>query len=203
MSWSCLWALAACAPPGPPGRKRLQALLRQGRALHVVLHRARVDRLDLLAQLLALLMRYEVLPPGSHRANLVRVVAQVRLRADEYDRHFRTVVAYFRHPLAPDVLVRGPGDHAVADEEHVSLGVGQHSQAVVVLLSCCVPETQVDRHSVHDDVCVVVVEHCRDVLAREGVSGVGDEHALNDGASYPPPRRRRRRTSRSWLPSQI
>lgn len=73
-------------------------------------------------------------------------------------------------------------DNAEANEEHVGLRVAEWAQAVVVLLTGCVPESQADGLVVDHDARRVVVEDGRDVLAREGVGGVGDEQArLADG----------------------
>ena len=48
---------------------------------------------------------------------------------------------------------------------------------VILFLSCCVPQTQGDRGPVDHEWCGVGVEDGGDVLAGEGVGGVGDEEA--------------------------
>ena len=48
---------------------------------------------------------------------------------------------------------------------------------VIFLLSSCVPQTQGDRGPVDHEWCGVGVEDGGDVLAGEGVGGVGDEEA--------------------------
>ena len=53
--------------------------------------------------------------------------------------------------------------------------VAERAQTVVVLLTGGVPESQADGLVVDHDTRRVVVEDGRDVLAREGVGGVGDE----------------------------
>ena len=71
------------------------------------------------------------------------------------------------------------------------LWVGQGSQPVVILLSGCVPQTQIDRPAVHlggwggaragagaavyHNICRVIVEDGGDVLPGEGIGGVGYE----------------------------
>ena len=46
----------------------------------------------------------------------------------------------------------------------------------------CIPQTQVDRLAVHHHVRGIVVEHGRNILAREGISCVGNKEArLTDG----------------------
>ena len=60
--------------------------------------------------------------------------------------------------------------------------VAERAQAVVILLTGSIPESQTDGLVVDHDTRRVVVEDGRDVLAREGVGGVGDEQTcLADG----------------------
>jgi len=62
------------------------------------------------------------------------------------------------------------------------LRVAERAQAVVVFLTGGIPKSQADRLVVNHDTRRVVVENGRDVLAREGVGGVGDEQTcLADG----------------------
>lgn len=69
-----------------------------------------------------------------------------------------------------------------ADQENVRLGVAERAQAIVVLLTGGIPETQADGLVVDHDAGGVVVEDGGDVLAGESVGGVGDEQAgLADG----------------------
>ncbi len=63
------------------------------------------------------------------------VRTQVRLGADEDDRHVRGVVLNFRHPLAEHVLVRRRRDDGEADEEDLGAGVRQRAQTIIVLLA--------------------------------------------------------------------
>ena len=85
--------------------------------------------------------------------------------------------------LSSDILVGSWRDEREANEEHICLGVGQRSQSVVVLLSCSVPQTQVNRPAVYHDVSGVVIEYSGDVLTRECIGGVGDQQTrLADGS---------------------
>ena len=60
--------------------------------------------------------------------------------------------------------------------------VAERAQAVVILLTGSIPESQTDGLVVDHDTRRVVVEDGRDVLAGEGVGGVGDEQTcLADG----------------------
>jgi len=62
------------------------------------------------------------------------------------------------------------------------LRVAERAQAVVVLLTGGIPKSQADGLVVDHDTRRVVVEDGRDILAREGVGGVGDEQTcLADG----------------------
>ena len=63
-----------------------------------------------------------------------------------------------------------------ANETH-RLRVGERSETVVVLLTGCVPESEVDGLAVDHDVGRVVVEHGWDVLPGKGVCGVADQEA--------------------------
>ena len=180
----------------------LQALLRQRRAFHVG------NSADLLGARLTLLDRDDTL---SFRGELLQhgvIRAQVRLGADENDRDTRRVVLNLRPPLALNIVKRVLRDDAEADEEDVRLRVRQRAQAIVVLLACSIPQTQVDGLAIDHHVgrvyssatasrvCVspqsharqtqhgqlTVVEDGRNVFAREGVGSVADEQAsLADG----------------------
>lgn len=149
----------------------LDAVLAEGRALHVL------DCMDLAGERLALLQRYGRLVLIFQLLLHLRVVAQVALGAHEEDRHIGAVVRHLGMPFVLDVLVRGRAGDGEADDEHVGLGVGERTQAVVFLLSRRVPQVQADVPAIHVHLRAVVVEHGRDVLFGEGASGVGDEQA--------------------------
>ena len=67
--------------------------------------------------------------------------------------------------LRPDVLKARGRDEREANEEDVRLRVRQRPEAVVILLSCGIPEPEVDGLAIDHDARRVVVEDCRDVLA--------------------------------------
>lgn len=69
--------------------------------------------------------------------------------------------------LGPDVLETGRADDREADEEDVGLRVTERSQAVIILLSSRVPQSEVDRLAVDHDIRRVVVEHGWYVFALE------------------------------------
>ena len=84
--------------------------------------------------------------------------------------------------LGLDVVETRRRNNAEANEEDVGLRIAERAQAVVVLLTGGIPESQADGLVVDHDTRGVVVEDGRDVLAREGVGGVGDEQTcLADG----------------------
>jgi hypothetical protein len=84
--------------------------------------------------------------------------------------------------LGLDVIETRRRNNAEANEEDVGLRVAERAQAVVVLLTGGIPKSQADGLVVDHDARRVVVEDGRDVLAREGVGGVGDEQTcLADG----------------------
>jgi hypothetical protein len=69
----------------------------------------------------------------------------------------------------------GPGggiDDGEDDEEHVTVGVGEGAEAVVLFLAGGVPEAEVDHAAVDLDGCGVVVENGGDVVGGELVLGV-------------------------------
>ena len=173
----------------------LQIPLRQGRALEVL------DRLDLLGHLHGLLVLYRLHLTLSQLLLHLRVVAQVELGADEDDGHAGRMMFYFGVPLwkqsvtsshvilecqchsvrkaVPylrlNIVKTRRADNAEADQEDVRLRVAQRPKPIIVFLSRRVPQAQADGLVVHHHARAVVVEDGRDVLAGEGVGGVGDE----------------------------
>jgi len=103
------------------------------------------------------------------------VFSQIKLGANQDDRRSRSMVRDFRVPLGPDVLITRGAHKREADEEHVSLGVGEWSKSVIILLSGSIPETERYGLAVDHNICRVVIEHGRDILAREGIRCVRDE----------------------------
>jgi hypothetical protein len=93
--------------------------------------------------------------------------------------------------LGSNIVKGGRADDREADEEDVSLRVGEGSKTVVILLSSGIPEAQANRLAVNHDTGRVVVEartvsvgaqdaavphlHGGDVFAGKGISGVRDE----------------------------
>ena len=84
--------------------------------------------------------------------------------------------------LGLDVVENRRRNDAEANEEDIGLRVAERTQAVVIFLTRSVPQSQADGLVVDHDARRVVVEDGRDVLAGEGVGGVGDEQTcLADG----------------------
>ena len=77
-----------------------------------------------------------------HSLPVVRVLAQIHLSADEEAGNTWAVMADLREPLVPDVVERGLGYNAEANEEYICLGVRERSQAVVILLSGRIEQAQ-------------------------------------------------------------
>jgi hypothetical protein len=67
-------------------------------------------------------------------------------------------VLNLRNPLCSDIITRAGGNHGKADKKHVSLGVAEGPQAVVVLLSSSVPQAQGHWDAVHNHWRRVVVK---------------------------------------------
>lgn len=107
----------------------LELVLRQGTTLDV-LHGA-----QLLGHPLAVLF--------PHRLHLLlgqlvldtRIISQIDLCTDYEAGDTGTVVMDLWEPLLADVLERGRGGHAEADEENIGLGVGEGSESIVIFLT--------------------------------------------------------------------
>ncbi len=113
--------------------------------------------------------RYERLTPGPEPGLRGLVLPQVGLGAHQQHGRIRAVVLQLSRPLVPDVLEGGGVGHLEAQDEDVSVGVGERPQPVVALLAGRVPQAEVDRTPVHHQVVVVVVEDGGHVLLGEGV----------------------------------
>ena len=61
--------------------------------------------------------------------------------------------------LGSHVLVTGRADEREADEEDVGLGVGERTEAVVILLTGGIPKTKGDSLAIDHDICRVVIEY--------------------------------------------
>lgn len=75
------------------------------------------------------------------------------------------------------VVKRRRAHNGEANQKHVRLRVRQRPQPIVVLLPRRIPQPKTDGLIIHHDARRVVVEDGRDVLAGEGVGGVGYEQA--------------------------
>jgi hypothetical protein len=88
-------------------------------------------------------------------------------------------------PLGRHVLERDRIDDREADEEDVGVGVRERAQSVVLLLTGCVPETELDRLVAGRQVDDVVVEDGGNVVLGKAVVGVSDEKAsFADGCCW-------------------
>ena len=63
-----------------------------------------------------------------------RVVPEVHLCADEQEGRLTPVLLDLRHPFLPHVVIRVRVDDAEADQEDVSVGVGNQTQPAMVFL---------------------------------------------------------------------
>lgn len=157
----------------------LDAVLAECRTLQVL------DGVDLASQSVALLERDGRLVLLLKLLQHICVVAEIALGPNQQDGHAGTVVRHLWVPLVLDVLIgRGAGD-GEADDEDVGLRVGQRAKAVVLLLTCCVPQVEADGAAVHSDLGAVVVEHGGNVLFGERAGRVRDEQAGFSDRSVP------------------
>ena len=165
----------------------LQPELCQRRALHI-LHRAQFLRHPLavlLSNRLHLLLR-QFLPHSW-------VITQIYLCADNQAGHAGAVVMHLGEPLLPNVLEGRGRRHREADEEDISLWIGQGSETIVVFLSSRIEEAEgiwfvtnpariairESPYSCMNAICShygyrIVVENCRHIFRGELVRGVAD-----------------------------
>lgn len=154
----------------------LEPFLRQRRALDIF------DCLQFLGQLLALLQRYGFLFVLGQLLQRALLIAQIDLCTDEQERRLLTVMRYLRNPLFFDVFKRAGTDHGETHQEYVGLRVGQWPQAIVILLTGSIKQSQCVGFSADHDRDGIVVENGWHVLRREFVGRIGDEQArLTDG----------------------
>ena len=60
--------------------------------------------------------------------------------------------------LGLDVIERRRADDGKADQEDISLGVGQRSESIVILLTSSIPQTQANRSTIHHNTRSVVIK---------------------------------------------
>lgn len=81
----------------------------------------------------------------------------------------RQVTPDFSYPLVLQVQKGVLVGHRVAHQDHISLLVGQGTDASEGVVASCVPETQTDLDTVHEDVHTSVLVHCGLIGLREGL----------------------------------
>ena len=107
----------------------------------------------------------------------VAVVAEVNLGAGEDNWNIGAVVANLGDPLVGNIVERRGVDDREHGEEDVGLGVGEGTEAVILLLASSVPEAVVNGLVVNHHVAGEHIKHRRHVVRRESVLGVGDQEA--------------------------
>jgi len=150
-------------------KHRLETFLSQRRALKVV------NGADLLHAVLSLLGRDDVQALRLERRDRAGVVAQVALGADQDEWYAWCMVLDLREPLRLHIVERVRRNDREADQKHIRLRVREWAKTVVVLLPGGVPQAQVDGFAINHHVGTVVVEHGRDVLARESICSVRNQ----------------------------
>jgi len=86
-------------------------------------------------------------------------------------------MTYLGEPLGPHVLKGGRIDQGETDEKYIRLGIGQRSQAIVILLTRRIPESQVNGLGIHHHIGRIVVENGGYILAGKGVGRIADQQA--------------------------
>jgi hypothetical protein len=146
-----------------------EALLGEGRALYVF------DCAEFACKTLSglkgdgtLLLAGELLDDGC-------IVSEIDLCADDETGDTGAVVVDLGEPLLLDVLKRCGRCNAETDQEHICLRIAQRAQAVIIFLSSRIEQPKrvwvVTNHHRH----CIVVEHSRNILAREFVRRVRDK----------------------------
>jgi len=97
------------------------------------------ERVDFVRHRLPLVRSHGLLFHLHEFASRHFVRAQVFLVSDEDDRHVGTEVSHLGRPLLRDVLEAVRAVDGEAHEDDVRVWVGQRTEAVIVLLSGCVP----------------------------------------------------------------
>lgn len=60
--------------------------------------------------------------------------------------------------LGSNVVVGWRAHNGETDEEYISLGIGQGSESIIILLTCSIPKTQTDWLAINNDASRVVVK---------------------------------------------
>jgi len=140
---------------------------------------------DFACDLRALLGRDGPLSLRAKHPFRVVVPAEVRLGCDEYERCTLAKVRYLWVPLVLDVLKTDRKVNGEDDEDDVAFWVAQRPQSIVLLLSCRVPERDLDNLAVELSVCYVVLEHGGYVRFWESIMSVYDQQARLSAAAIP------------------
>jgi hypothetical protein len=147
----------------------LQVSLGQGRALKVLVG---ADFLGANKRLLVRHRLHALLAQGLESSG---VLTEIELGADKDDGNVGGVMFDLGMPLCLDVVERRRADDGKADQEDIGLGVRKRAKSVIIFLAGRIPKTETDRLAIDHNAGRVVVKDCGDVLAGEGVGGVGDE----------------------------
>ena len=108
---------------------------------------------------------------------LAELVPEITLHADQDVRGGWAVLLDFWNPHVLDVFEGCRVDQGEAEDEDVSLRVGERAELLVVFLTGGIPQLEVDLLLFDHNVCGVVIEHGRDVFTREGVRSVREKEA--------------------------
>lgn len=160
----------------------LEVTLGEGRTFEVLV------RTDLLGDGQRLLVRDGLHFASAQGVSGRSVVSQVQLGSDKDDGDVGSMVLDFGIPLRQlavarfgsllvqniewrthrstecksylglDVIERRRADDGKADQEDISLGVGQRSESIVILLTSSIPQTQANRSTIHHNTRSVVIK---------------------------------------------
>jgi len=136
----------------------LEALLRESGALHVL------DGAKLPGESLPQLNAHRSLLLSAQLLNNRRVIAQVHLGAHDEAWHTGAMVMDLRKPLFFDVFERSRAGDREANEKYIRLRIGEGAEAVVILLTGSIKQTQSVRLVTNHDSYRIVIKYSWDVL---------------------------------------
>jgi len=111
--------------------------------------------------------------------NYTTVASQILLASDKNNRCVRTKVHHLGDPRFLNIIQRIWRVNCKADKDYMGAGIAERSETVVLFLTCCIPQSELDVLSVNIDIGNVAFEYVGKVNLREGTVGVyGQERGL-------------------------
>ena len=124
--------------------------------------------------------------------NCFLVLPQVKLGSYQDNWHLWAMVTYLWVPISSHIFKTGRAYQGEANQKNIHLRIGERPQPVVIFLSSCVPQAQVDWAAIdlkpekrfvdglerfseaHHNIGRIVVKHCRYVFTRKCIGSVAN-----------------------------